>query len=168
MEKLLLSRVRRAETEATKYKLLVKEVETDLGEAKQQAQQLEEVRSDQAALILRLEEDLQQAASNVVSAASGGGAPKYTRSMTAPSRHLNVTGDTSAQVLSDVLSGVDLGNKDKLLSGRAGSSANGEDDGSLIDIVQAQRDRFRARLHDVEKEKEKVINERISICLYYC
>jgi homeobox protein cut-like len=145
MEQLLLSRVRKAEGEATRLKLELGRREEEVGKLKLREKQMDEMRSDQASLILRLEEDLQHA--------------QLSRDSQQDSQLQTVDlgdGGGSAKMLADML-GSGSNNEYASQSPRDVVATSG--DAAMIGIVQAQRDRFKARLQDMEAEKDKVTQQ---------
>jgi homeobox protein cut-like len=155
MEQLLLSRVRRAEGEVTKLGVELGRREEEIAKIKQREKQMDVMRSDQASLILRLEDDLHQA-QNSHSNNNGNNGNNRNRAQL-ESADLS---DGSAKVLADVLgsgSSGDWGSQSPRDGGAATGAATG--DAAMIGIVQAQRDRFRARLNDLEAQQEKVAQQ---------
>ncbi|GFR50386.1 hypothetical protein Agub_g12601 [Astrephomene gubernaculifera] len=130
LEALLLSKNRHLEHEVTMMKLRVVDVRQEADAALAHAAEVEAQLAEQVALVRQLEEDLlaSRAAEQRLAGGGAGGAG----------------GVGAAGSANDGVAG---------LASASGAAADGEDgDASMLRVLCAQRDRFRARVHDLEEE----------------
>ncbi|GIL82817.1 hypothetical protein Vretimale_8189 [Volvox reticuliferus] len=125
LEAMLLSKNRHLEHELTMAKLRVVDVRQEADAALVHAAELEAQLAEQVALVRQLEEDLLASRAAEARLAAGAGAIAPGGSASSP----NVAG---------------------LVTSASGDTDDG--DASMVRVLCAQRDRFRARVHDLEEE----------------
>ncbi|GIL55034.1 hypothetical protein Vafri_10686 [Volvox africanus] len=123
LEAMLLAKNRHLEHELTMAKLRVVDVRQEADAALVHAAELEAQLAEQVALVRQLEEDLLASRAAEARLAAGAGAPGGSTSSP------NVAG---------------------LVASASGDTDDG--DASMVRVLCAQRDRFRARVHDLEEE----------------
>jgi len=126
VEKLLKDKVRHLEAEYTRTKVALSDREQELEQLKKHATELENASAEQTKLIRRLEEDLSRGSASS-SSLSSVAAPAF------------IPASPSEQAVDNLLS-------------RSGT----KEEGSMLQIVCSQRDRFRTRIQELETELSKV------------
>ena len=149
MEKLLLARVRRAEAETSQQRRKLEETQQQMQDAHDARKRLERTNEDQRKLIAKLEDDVTKAAASPAKMPRAGAAAGETSSQQSSEQD-------GAHMLSQLL---DVNPDECEGQSKAPESA----DAGMLGIVQAQRDRFRQRLHEAEVEKGKLSSQNNSL-----
>jgi len=145
MEQVLMLRIRRLENEIGSLKRSLKESQEESSRYQQALSHAEELAEDKSKLVAELEDQLLQKFGGPGTPGSGG---------------------NQASSLSDLLGTTHLDPqplaKTQSADGGGGAPAPATGGDSMLKIVQAQRDRFRQRIQELEKDKQQLLTELLS------